>query len=85
MEVTCHLGLASVWLFAQLSPRSLWLGVLFVCALPSTVRSSIALTPIARGHVAAAICATSVSNAAGIVPAPLMFGALANMHGDRSI
>ena len=37
-----------------LSPP-LWLGVLFVCALPSTVQSSIAFTSIALGNVPAAI------------------------------
>lgn len=75
------LGLAVVGLFPHLLPRSLWLGVLFVCVLPSTVQSSIALTSMARGNVAAAICAATVSNVAGIVLAPLMFGALANLHG----
>ncbi len=75
------LGLALVWLVPHLLPRSLWLGVLFVCVLPSTVQSSIALTSIARGNVAGAICAATVSNVAGIVLTPLMFGALANLHG----
>jgi solute carrier family 10 (sodium/bile acid cotransporter), member 7 len=75
------LGLALVWLVPHLLPRSLWLGVLFVCVLPSTVQSSIALTSIARGNVASAICAATVSNVAAIVLTPLMFGALANLHG----
>ena len=75
------LGLAIFALAPGLLPRSLWMGVLFVCVLPSTVQSSIALTSIARGNVAAAICAATVSNVAGIVLAPLMFGALANLHG----
>jgi solute carrier family 10 (sodium/bile acid cotransporter), member 7 len=75
------LGLALVGLVPHLLPRSLWLGVLFVCVLPSTVQSSIALTSIARGNVAAAICAATVSNVAGIVLTPLMFGALADLHG----
>jgi solute carrier family 10 (sodium/bile acid cotransporter), member 7 len=75
------LGLALVGLLPHLLPRSLWLGVLFVCVLPSTVQSSIALTSIARGNVAGAICAATVSNVAGIVLTPLMFGALANLHG----
>jgi solute carrier family 10 (sodium/bile acid cotransporter), member 7 len=75
------LGIALVGLVPHLLPRSLWLGVLFLCVLPSTVQSSIALTSIARGNVAVAICAATVSNVAGIVLAPLMFGALANLHG----
>lgn len=75
------LGIALNRLVPDLLPRSLWLGVLFVCVLPSTVQSSIALTSIARGNVAAAICAATVSNVAGIVVTPLMFGALANLRG----
>ncbi|WP_292033361.1 MULTISPECIES: bile acid:sodium symporter family protein [unclassified Brevundimonas] len=39
-------------------------GLMFVCLLPSTVRSSIAFTSIARGNVPAALCAASVSNLA---------------------
>jgi solute carrier family 10 (sodium/bile acid cotransporter), member 7 len=75
------LGMALVGLLPHLLPRALWLGVLFVCVLPSTVQSSIALTSIARGNVAAAICAATVSNVAGIIVAPLMFGVVANLHG----
>ncbi len=75
------LGITLDRLVPDLLPRSLWLGVLFVCVLPSTVQSSIALTSIARGNVAAAICAATVSNVAGIVVTPLMFGALANLRG----
>jgi solute carrier family 10 (sodium/bile acid cotransporter), member 7 len=75
------LGLGLVWLVPHLLPRSLWLGVLFVCVLPSTVQSSIALTSIARGNIAGAICAATLSNVAGIILTPLMFGALASLHG----
>jgi len=74
-------GLALFGAAPNLLPRPLWLGVLFVCVLPSTVQSSIALTSIARGNVAVAICAATFSNVAGIVLAPLMFGTLANLHG----
>jgi len=75
------LGLGLLVAFPHLLPRPLWLGVLFVCVLPSTVQSSIALTSIARGNVAAAICAATASNIGGIVLAPLMFGAMSNLHG----
>jgi sodium/bile acid cotransporter 7 len=64
-----------------LLPKTLLLGVLFICALPSTVQSSIALTSIARGNVPGAVCAATVSNIAGIVIAPLLFGAMSNLHG----
>ena len=75
------LGLSLAGAFPHLLPRPLWLGVLFVCALPSTVQSSIALTSIARGNVAAAICAATVSNIVGIILAPLLFGAMSHLHG----
>ena len=75
------IGLSLLAIFPELLPRPLWLGVLFVCALPSTVQSSIALTSIARGNVPGAVCAATVSNIAGIAIAPLLFGAMSNLHG----
>src|SRR5690348_2121854 len=59
---------------------SLWMGVLFLCTLPSTVQSSIAFTSIAGGNVAAAICAATASNLLGIVLTPLLVAALLNQH-----
>jgi len=61
-------------------PRSLWSGVLFVCVLPSTVQSSIALTSIARGNVAAAVCSAAGSNLAGLFLTPILFGLLSGVH-----
>jgi solute carrier family 10 (sodium/bile acid cotransporter), member 7 len=63
-------------------PPSLWSGVLFVCVLPSTVQSSIALTSIARGNVAAAICAAAGSNLAGLFLTPILFGLFSQMQGS---
>jgi sodium/bile acid cotransporter 7 len=64
--------------------NSLWLGVLYLCTLPSTVQSSIAFTSIAKGNVAAAICAATASNLLGIVLTPLLVAALLNVHGAAS-
>ena len=66
-----------------LSPP-LWLGVIFVCLLPSTVQSSIAFTSVAGGNVAAAIVAATASNLIGIVLTPLLVGALLSRHGGIS-
>lgn len=44
----------------------LYVGVLFLCALPSTVQSSIAFTSMARGNVPAAVCAASLSSLLGV-------------------
>ncbi len=68
--------------FPHLLPTPLFLGVLFICALPSTVQSSIALTSIAGGNVPGAVCAATVSNIAGIVIAPLLFGAMSHRHSS---
>jgi sodium/bile acid cotransporter 7 len=68
-----------------LAPRllsdSLWLGMLYLCALPSTVQSSIAFTSIAKGNVPAAVCAATASNLLGIVLTPLLVAALLDLHG----
>jgi solute carrier family 10 (sodium/bile acid cotransporter), member 7 len=61
-------------------PVLLWSGVLFVCVLPSTVQSSVALTSIARGNVAAAICSAAGSNLAGLFLTPIMFAIVSGMH-----
>jgi sodium/bile acid cotransporter 7 len=47
-------------------------GILFLAALPSTVQSSIAFTSIARGNVAAAVCAASASSLVGVIATPLL-------------
>src|SRR4029077_2777255 len=65
------LGLGLLALLPSL-PQSIQIGVLFVCVLPSTVQSSVALTSIARGSVAGAICAATASNIVGIVLSPMM-------------
>lgn len=64
---------------------TLMLGVLFLCALPSTVQSSIALTSIAQGNVAGAVCAATASSLIGIVLTPLLFGAMTHVHGHGAI
>ncbi|KAB2897210.1 MAG: bile acid:sodium symporter [Burkholderiaceae bacterium] len=54
----------------------LYLGVLFLCALPATVQSAIAFTAMARGNMPAAICSASASTLMGIVVTPLLTGLL---------
>lgn len=49
-------------------------GFIFLCLLPSTVQSSIAFTSMARGNVAAAVCAASTSNLLGVFLTPLLVG-----------
>ncbi|WP_411142011.1 bile acid:sodium symporter family protein [Streptomyces sp. x-80] len=66
------LGLAARGLVPYVLPPALYTGLLFLCLVPSTVQSSIAFTSIARGNVAAAICAGSFSSIVGIVVTPLL-------------
>jgi sodium/bile acid cotransporter 7 len=75
------LGLAVTRLPAAVLPTSLAAGVLFLCCLPSTVQSSIAFTSIARGNVAAAVCAASASSLIGIFLTPVLAAALLSAHG----
>lgn len=60
------------------------LGILFLAALPSTVQSSIALTSIARGNVAAAIAAASASQLVGVFATPFILGLLENVHDAQA-
>lgn len=64
------------WLQPWVGP-ALYTGVLFICALPSTVQSSIAFTSMARGNVAAAMCSASASNILGMALTPLLMAAMA--------
>lgn len=75
------LGFVLKPLLSPLVTPELYLGVLFICALPATVQSAIAFTSIARGNVPAALCAASASNLIGIVLTPVLAGWLLHTHG----
>ncbi|AUH50344.1 bile acid:sodium symporter [Chromobacterium sp. ATCC 53434] len=62
----------------------LYLGVLYLCMLPSTVQSSIAFTSMAQGNVPAAICSATASNLLGIFITPLLVGWLVIDHGSAA-
>jgi sodium/bile acid cotransporter 7 len=70
------LGLLTQLLVPSVLTPELYVGLIFLCALPSTVQSSIAFTSIARGNVAAALCSASLSNLLGVLVTPLLVGAL---------
>jgi solute carrier family 10 (sodium/bile acid cotransporter), member 7 len=69
-------GLVISRIWPSLLPTSLWAGVLFLCALPSTVQMSIAYTSVAKGNVAAAVTSAAASNLLGIALTPLIAGLL---------
>ncbi|OKH98054.1 bile acid:sodium symporter [Streptomyces sp. CB02923] len=66
------LGLAAGGLVPFLLTDRLYTGLLFLCVVPSTVQSSIALTSTARGNVPAAICAGTYSSLVGMAATPLL-------------
>ena len=67
-------------LLSPLVPPMLYTGVLFLCALPSTVQSSNAFTAIANGNVPAAICSASASSIIGILVTPLVVSLVLSSH-----
>jgi solute carrier family 10 (sodium/bile acid cotransporter), member 7 len=79
------LALACQVLVPSVLTPPLYVGLVFLCALPSTVQSSITFTSVAGGNVAAAICAASFSNLLGVLVTPLLVGALLSSgHGGFS-
>jgi len=78
------LGLAFKPLDGRVLTPELYLGVLFLCALPSTVQSSIAFTSMAGGNVPAAVCAASLSSILGVFLTPLLMGVLAGAQGGMA-
>lgn len=76
------LGLLLGPVFSRLVGPELYLGILFLCVLPSTVQSSIALTSVGRGNVPAAVCSASASNFLGIFLTPVLAGLVLSLYGE---
>ena len=76
------LGMAFKPLFVPLVGNELYLGVLYLCALPATVQSAIAFTSLARGNIPAAICSAAASSLLGIFLTPLLVMLLLGAEGD---
>src|SRR5690606_1305425 len=56
------------------SNYTIWLGFMFLAALPSTVSSSVVMVSMAKGNIPAAIFNASISGLIGIVITPLWMG-----------
>jgi sodium/bile acid cotransporter 7 len=76
------LGIAARLLVPTVLTPQLYAGVLFLCLLPSTVQSSIAFTSIAKGNVAAAVCAASLSSMLGVFVTPVLAALLISSGGN---
>ncbi|MEO8542386.1 MAG: bile acid:sodium symporter family protein [Burkholderiaceae bacterium] len=81
------LGFALRPVLGALVTPALYSGVLFLCVLPSTVQSSIALVSIARGNVSAAVCSASASTLIGVFFTPVLVGlfVLPGSHAAASL
>ncbi len=79
------LGLAASAAWPGLLTPPLWMGLILLCVLPSTVQSSIAFTSIARGNVPAALCSATASNLLGMALTPLLAGFLLSAQGGFSV
>ena len=79
------LGLALRPLSGNVLMPPLYLGLLFLCTLPSTVQSSVAFTSIAGGNVPAALCSASASSIIGMFVTPLLAGFALKSHGGFSL
>lgn len=75
------LGLAILALAGDALEPSLRTGVFFLCALPSTVSSSVALTAMAHGNVPAALFNATLSSVIGVFVTPLWLGLLRGVAG----
>ncbi|MFJ4142322.1 bile acid:sodium symporter family protein [Pseudomonas sp. NPDC089734] len=76
------LGLALKPLLLPLVGSELYMGFLYLCALPATVQSAIAFTSLARGNIPAAICSAAASSLIGIFITPVLVALLMGVHGD---
>lgn len=74
-------GLALSQLLPTLLTPGLWLGVLFLCALPSTVQAAISSSSMAGGNIAASVVAAALSNILGVILTPLIVAAVASASG----
>ena len=70
------LGWALRPVLEPLVTRDLYVGILYLCALPATVQSAIAFVSMARGNIPAAVCSASASTLLGVVFTPLLVGLL---------
>uniref|UniRef100_I2Q5S0 Putative Na+-dependent transporter n=1 Tax=Desulfovibrio sp. U5L TaxID=596152 RepID=I2Q5S0_9BACT len=68
--------------FGGIVPEGLMLGFLYLCALPSTIQSSVAMTAIGKGNVPAAIFNATLSGLLGIFLTPAIVGLAIDMQGS---
>lgn len=76
------LALRSLTLFIS---HDMYLGILYLTLVPSTVQSSVTFTSVAKGNIAGAIVSASASNLVGVIMTPLLVMALMGAGNGISI
>lgn len=76
------LGLGIIALLSHRIAPELALGIFYLCALPSTVSSSVAMTAAARGNVAGAVFNATLSSLLGVFLTPLWVALLLKSGGS---
>nr|CBX81366.1 putative BART superfamily transporter [Erwinia amylovora ATCC BAA-2158] len=76
------LGAILVWWHPLPLSHEIYSGFMYLTILPATVQSSIALTSLAGGNVAAAVCSASASSLLGVFISPLLVSLLMNVHSN---
>lgn len=75
------LGFALYWLTGDIIGTSFATGLLYLSLLPSTVQSSVTFVSIARGDIAGAVCAATISNILGMFLTPALVLLFMNVEG----
>lgn len=73
-------GLLLAWLHPFPVDKTIYTGLIYLTILPATVQSAIALTSLAGGNVAAAICSASASSLLGVFISPILANLVMNVH-----
>jgi len=76
------LGIALLWLAGHWITPDLGVGFFYLCALPSTVSSSVAMTAAARGNVPVALFNATLSSLLGVLLTPLWIGTMVKTGGN---
>ncbi|HEY1108966.1 MAG TPA: bile acid:sodium symporter family protein [Opitutaceae bacterium] len=76
------IGIGLQWVLGGRVSPELILGIFFLCALPSTVSSSVAMTAAARGNVSGAVFNATLSSLIGIVLTPLWIAFVMKTTGE---
>ncbi|MDH7972081.1 bile acid:sodium symporter family protein [Sphingomonas sp. AR_OL41] len=76
------IGFAVFFGLAPLLAYEVRLGVFFLCALSSTISSSVAMTSLARGNVPAAIFDASLSGVLGMIITPTLVAIVVKVSGQ---